>query len=432
MKTTAPGTISKLIVSNVKRVKRVVIEPDPDDPVVLIRGENAQGKSSILDAIKYAYGGKACHPPRVIRDGASEAFVEVDTPELQVVRKWDAETNSTVLEVRAADGEKKKSPQAVLDQFYSDVAMQVEAFMHLTGPEQRALLSKATGVDTSLLDAEHDKVFAERTETGRELKAAQARFAAHKQTEEPPAKSDTASLVEEQKALNAKKTKLSTAREVSAAAERRVTDAQRQVKTAEAALKAAQENLALAQKKLADVELERGRADNEVEAAEEAADGVDARLAEIATALQHASAVGAAHARWEERCRLAAEVDALQAKHDSQDKRIAELRAQVEEIIASAKFPVPGLGFTQSGVKFNGLPFEQASQAEQLRCSVGIAVALSPQLRIILIRQGSLFDKKSMRLLRELCREYGMQAWVEAVGDEGPATVVIVDGQAAA
>jgi hypothetical protein len=318
----------------------------------------------------------------------------------------------------------------VLDAFYSDVAMEVESFMFLPGPERRALLSKATGIDTTLLDAEHDKVFDERTETGRDLKAAIARFEAVRLLEEPPPKSDTSSLVKQQQDLNARKARVQTALTERAAADRRVADCQAHVKAAETAVKQAQEALAKAQERLQTATDARGVADNAVDDAEENAEGVDQRLSEISAELQHAAELGAANARWAERSRLKAEVDALQAKHDGQDKRISELRAQVEAIIASAKFPVPGLGFTPGGVSFKGLPFEQASQAEQLRCSVGIAVALNPKLRVILIRQGSLFDRKSMGLLRELCREYRMQAWVEAVGDEGPATVVMVDGEA--
>jgi energy-coupling factor transporter ATP-binding protein EcfA2 len=424
--------ISKLVVSNVKRVRYVVIEPDPADPVVIIRGENGAGKSTLLDAIRYAYAGKHSHPPRVIRDGAREAYVEVDDENLEVTRKWDAETNSTVVEVRSKNGEKLKSPQAVLDQLYSDIAFAPEMLMHMPGPEQRALLCKATGINTDLLDREHDRLFEERTVTGRDLKAAKARLDAHKQTEQPPPASDTAGLVKQQQDLNARKARVSTAIAERQAADRRVNDCQVHVRAAENAVKQALEALEAAKVRLQTATDARAKADNIVDEAEENAEGVEARLEQIATELNHAAAVGAAHARWDERCRLADEVALLQAKHNEQDTRIAEIRSQVEEIIAGAKFPVPGLGFTSSGIKLNGLPFEQASQAEQLRVSVGIAVTLNPRFRVMLIRQGSLLDKRSMALLRQLCTEFKVQAWVEAVGEEGPATVVIVDGAVAA
>lgn len=433
---TMPGTISKLVIKNVMKVKFLIVEPDPDDPIVLVNGENGVGKSTVLNSIKFATAGKNSHPPRIIREGETEACIEYETPEFQVVRDFSRDSPdalaTTNVELRV-NGEKKKSPQTLLNEFYNDVAMEVESFMALDGPSRRALLAKATGVNTDLLDQEHDKVFAERTETGREMKGAQARFEAVKALEEPPPKSDTSSLVKQQGELNAKLTKLSNAQAERNAADRRVSDCQAHVRAAENAVKQAQEALVKAQERLQTATDARGAADNAVDAAEENAEGVDKRLGEIAAELQHAAELGAQNARWEERCRLKADVDRLQTKHDGQDKRIDELRAQTESIIAAAKFPVPGLGFAgRAGVSFRGLPFEQASQAEQLRCSVGIAVALNPKLRIILIRQGSLFDRKSIKLLRELCREYRMQAWLEVVDHDGPATVTLVDGEARA
>lgn len=414
--------ISKLVVSNVKKVRYIVVEPDPADPLVIVRGENGAGKSSLLDAIRYAYAGKNSHPPRVIREGEKEAHVEVDDENLQVLRSWDAATNTTEVEVRAK-GEKLKSPQAVLDAFYNELSFAPDMLMHMTGPEQRALLCKATGINTDLLDREYDKLFEERTVSGRDLKAAKARLDAHKQTEMPPAKVDTSALLKERGALtNAQQWERQTKAERVGAA-RRIVDCQDAVKVAEQALAQAKVRLEIAQKQLAE-------ADNVAEDAEEKAEGVTAKLAELDKQLQMASAIATAHARWDERVRLAAEVDALQAKHDGQEARIGEIRSQIDGIIAGAKFPVSGLGFTQSGIKLNGLPFEQASQAEQLRVSVGIAVTLNPRFRVMLIRQGSLLDKRSLALLRQLCTEFRVQAWLEQVGEEGPATVVIVDGSA--
>lgn len=60
--------IVELLVERLKRIKAVQIIPK--GPVVQITGRNAQGKSSVLDAIEYALGGKGCQPQRPVRDGA--------------------------------------------------------------------------------------------------------------------------------------------------------------------------------------------------------------------------------------------------------------------------------------------------------------------------------------------------------------------------
>ena len=81
--------------------------------------------------------------------------------------------------------------------------------------------------------------------------------------------------------------------------------------------------------------------------------------------------------------------------------------------------PVEGLGFDDSGVTFNGVPFTQSSAAEQLRVSVAMAMALNPDIRVIRITDGSLLDSTSMAIIEELAREHDFQAWVEVIAEPG-------------
>ena len=58
--------------------------------------------------------------------------------------------------------------------------------------------------------------------------------------------------------------------------------------------------------------------------------------------------------------------------------------------------PVEGLGFGAGIVTFNGLPFDQASTAEQLRVSVAIAMAANPKLRVLRIKHGNDLDADNL------------------------------------
>jgi hypothetical protein len=98
------------------------------------------------------------------------------------------------------------------------------------------------------------------------------------------------------------------------------------------------------------------------------------------------------------------------------------------EKLAAAKFPVDGLSFDETGVTFGGLPFEQASSAEQLRISVAIGIALNPKLKVLLIRDGSLLDADSLKLVAEMAADSDAQVWVERVDDTRKVGVVIEDG----
>ncbi|NGZ99664.1 hypothetical protein G5V59_02720 [Nocardioides sp. W3-2-3] len=49
------------------------------------------------------------------------------------------------------------------------------------------------------------------------------------------------------------------------------------------------------------------------------------------------------------------------------------------DALAKATFPVDGLGFDDDGVTYQGVPFAQASSAEQIRVSLAMAMSLNPQ-----------------------------------------------------
>jgi hypothetical protein len=100
-----------------------------------------------------------------------------------------------------------------------------------------------------------------------------------------------------------------------------------------------------------------------------------------------------------------------------------------ENRLAQAKFPVPGLSFSDDGVLLNGLPFDQGSSAEQLRVCVAMGLAMHPKLRVLLIRDGSLLDKQSLALLEQMVEESDAQVFVERVSKGAECSVIISDGQ---
>ena len=111
--------------------------------------------------------------------------------------------------------------------------------------------------------------------------------------------------------------------------------------------------------------------------------------------------------------------------------RIEALDDSKAEQIAAAKMPVDGLGFDESGVTLGGVPFEQASSAEQLAVSVGMGLAMNPKLKLLLIRDGSLLDSDNRRLIAEMAEAADAQVWMECVEENESTSVVIVDGAVA-
>ncbi len=126
--------------------------------------------------------------------------------------------------------------------------------------------------------------------------------------------------------------------------------------------------------------------------------------------------------------RLSDERGAVSSSANSLTGEIEELRGRKADMLEQASFPVQGLSFDEEGVLYNGIPFEQASGAERLRVSTAIGIALQPELKVLLIRDGSLLDDKNLEMLRLMAEEHNAQIWLERVGDNDNASVIIEDG----
>ncbi len=130
---------------------------------------------------------------------------------------------------------------------------------------------------------------------------------------------------------------------------------------------------------------------------------------------------------------LSSDLDALRDKSKALSDTIDEIDSEKQEKMKSAAWPVEGLGFSENGVTLNGLPFEQASSAEQLDVSVAMGMAMNPKLRLMVIRDGSLLDDDTMAAIEKRVKENDYQCIVEVVTrnalDEERCCVVIEEGK---
>ena len=121
-------------------------------------------------------------------------------------------------------------------------------------------------------------------------------------------------------------------------------------------------------------------------------------------------------------------VVALRAAYKAKGAEIEAVAAERAALLAAATFPVEGLSFADGGVTFNGLPLSQASGAERIRVSMGIALAANPKIKLVLIRDASLLDEDSLAMVAEMAEAAGAQVILERVGSGDPDAVIIVDG----
>ncbi len=144
--------------------------------------------------------------------------------------------------------------------------------------------------------------------------------------------------------------------------------------------------------------------------------------------IAHAQEVNADHAKMKERQKHLEDARLAQAGADSLTANIQRREDDKRSKISAAKLPVPGIGFGDGFITLNGVPFDQASDAEQLRASIAVAMAANPKLRVLRVRDGSLLDDDSMKLLGKMAEAQDFQVWVERVSSDGKVGFVIEDG----
>ncbi len=199
---------------NVKRLKAVSIKPDGS--LVVIKGDNGQGKTSVLDSIAYALGGEKLCPPQVIRRGAETAEVTLDLEDFIVTRRWTA--GGSTLAVKSREGARYPSPQGILDRLVGRLSFDPLAFTRQPAKEQAETLRKLVGLDFTLIDAERAGLYEERTVVNRDVTVIKGAIAHVPEVQAPDEEVKIGELLAEQDRRLAEQRKIEEARRAEQAA----------------------------------------------------------------------------------------------------------------------------------------------------------------------------------------------------------------------
>lgn len=405
--------IIQLEAQNIKRLKAIRIRPDGN--MIVIGGNNGQGKTSVLDSIMYALGGKSAVCDEPIHKGETRAEIVIDLGEFIVTRTFTEKGGS--LTIKNADGVKQGSPQALLDSLAGRLSFDPLDFARMDTGKQAATLREMVGLDFTELDYERKQTFDKRTDINRGLKAAKAKL------EDAPLHPDAP--VEEVSVADLS-AELAKAQEAEVEFERKKAEwigAKEAVAQIERVAERVTEELAVARRDIINYTAK-------AQAAKEAAKAVpDLKAEGIRSRLDAAEDLNAHYRANKVYEALGDDCDKLSSQSAELTKTLARQDKEKQTALAKAKFPVKGLSFNEDGVTLNDLPFEQASAAEQLRISIAMGIALNPKLRVMLIRDGSLLDEKSLAMVAEMAAESDSQVWIERVGDGAEVSVVLEDGE---
>ena len=401
--------IIALEAENLKRIVAVSIKPDGN--LVQITGKNGQGKTSVLDAIWWALAGKGNVQATPIRNGQERAVISLDLGDLKVTRTFNAKEDgsfTTSIKVENAEGARFQSPQKMLDDLLGQLTFDPLAFSRMSNTDKvQALRSLVDDYDFAAAEIAHKADFEERAIQNRKAKDAQA-VADTLSRELPETIPEPINAEAELEALEAG---ISANDNRKAILHRRETlrahiqTTAKQIKALNADLSAYEEDLAEAVNtpELIDLEPIREKIGN-------------AKLVnEIAT-------------KAAERNEQAAIAEKASDASKALTARIADRKQEAQDAIANADLPIDAIEIIDGQVLLDGVPFEQASDAEQLSASIGIAMTLNPTLKVIRVRDGSLLDEDAMKVLAQMADDNDYQIWVERVGDTGTVGFVLEDG----
>ena len=427
----------RLEADNFKRLRAVEIRPAATG-ITVVAGRNGQGKSSVLDAIQAALGGKRAAPAEPVRRGTDTATVVCELDDL-IVRRTFTPGGGAVLTVTPRDGSRElRSPQAVLDKLYGALTFDPLAFLRMSPRDRMETVLELGGPEVLKLEERRTDLRAQRADLTKASKQAAAAAAALPRF--PAAPADPVSVAELTAAIQQVRAEQAKADQLAAAK-----------------LRASHERLRW-ESKAKDLEAEAARLHAEAEQLFKDARSALGMAAGCATEEQgfaqaYAAATAVDHAATA--ASLAAQIDTAQAvnqqvaanraaavaegKATDLEGAAAKVGTQLEAIdaqrralLAAALRAVPGLDLGPDGVLLAGLPFEQAATSEQLRAALGIGIAANPDLRLLLIREGSLLDADALAEVARVAEAHDVQVLIERVGDAGAGIgVVIEDGSVA-
>ena len=420
--------------TNFKKISMINIDIDEGGNVITVQGANGQGKSSILDGLLAVLGGPRYAPEKPVKEGEKDATIVATLDNgLEIVRQFFAEGGQRLLVRHKGTGAEVSSPQTLLNKYLNGIAFAPHKFI-LTTPKERVrmLYSFLSETDQAQIQ-ELDGLIEKRQEIKRDLKAA-------KTTLKDVQLSAVTDTPEDEKVLSPEgweiryKEYIRTLSLASSEVDKWVDlrhhldTLKRDYQTLESKQKERKEREKALIAALTKVREEITTLDSELEKAiiptlEEETYAVTQY--EIAKkGLQKQSSIEAVKNAREH-------VEKLEWNLSSQKEDIGRLELAITQSL-SCLFPEKGDYSFGEDIMVGPIPFGQLSQSEQLYHSVLISMVQNPELRVIRIKDASLFDAASLLSLKNLANKYDIQIWLEVVSEDeakGINMLVIEDGQ---
>lgn len=408
--------ILKFLAENVKRLG--VVEIDTHGESVVLQGANTAGKSSVLDAILYAFAGKRKIPEGVVKEGTGQGSVRIELDSGLIVERVFTEKGTTKLTVTSGKA-KYASPQQVLDALLGDLSFDPLAFDRASQKEQVEMLLSALGLEEEIreLEAKYVRVYDERRELNRQLRNHEAELELNEApaADIPEHEQNIQEVVDKISKAQAENLAIEASHHKKAAVQRKLTDIS--------------ERISRTRLKLADLEREQREVLQEEEALEGVSldDRIDLEpLRDELAQIEHTNRRVRTAQKHRE---VSAAASELRQRSESMTVELSRIIERKAELVGASEV-VPGLTFDdEKGVMIDGREWALCSQSQRIGASMRIGMQLNPELRVMLMRDGAFLDDNSLEDILGYADAEGYQLFVETIVS-GHATVEMVDGAA--
>ena len=129
------------------------------------------------------------------------------------------------------------------------------------------------------------------------------------------------------------------------------------------------------------------------------------------------------------RAALVTSQDVLEAEAQAYTVHITAIDDHKRDMLAAVKLPVDGLTIEDDCVYLNEIPLDGLSGAQLLRLSVAIGLAANPTLKVMTVKDASLLDEDSLKIITDMAIEADAQVWLEIVGTGDGSGVLIEEGE---
>ena len=407
--------INTLEVENVKRIKAVMLTPT-ESGLTVIGGNNNQGKTSILDTICWALGGERYRPSNPTREGSTvPPRIKITLSNGLIVER--SGKNSAL---KVTDPSGRKSGQQLLNEFTSELALNLPKFMEASSRDKAETLLQIIGVGPELhrLEAEISTVYNQRLLHGREAdskkKYAEEMPFYPNVPKEPVSISELISQQQEILARNGENQRKRQLRDQYAAAMQRQSQI---VKDFELKMKEARDKL---------LEI----ASDYQKANADALDLQDESTEELERSIAQFEQINVQVRANLDREKAMDEATALWEKYNHMSAQLDELRQAKIDLLKGANLPLPELGVEDGELVYKSHKWDCMSSSEQLRVATAIVRALKPDCGFVLIDKLEQMDLDTLREFGTWLEQEGLQGIATRVSTGEECSILIEDGYA--